>query len=172
VYSILDHMAGGESFLFPIANRGDGVKRLAAGSFQPDSVILMASAYHPDGAIGPPETIELQLPVTGTGRAPRIARLNASNCVHSLVRNDLALARPRLLAEAFVRNPRFLGYVREMEVEDSSAGEFLAAQNEPKYLAAWTDSLTLRPMTPQEGTVDGNVCRLRVATPEVDVVAL
>ena len=172
VYSILEYMAGGESFLFPIANRGDGIKRLAAGSFQPDSLILMASAYHPEGAIGPPETIELQLPVTATGRAPRIARLNASNCVHSLVRNDLAMARPRLLAEPFVRNPRFLGYVREMEVEDSSAGEFLAAQNEPKYLAAWTDSLTLRPMTPQDGTVDGNVCRLRVATPEVVVVAL
>jgi hypothetical protein len=106
--------------------------------------------------------------VAGTGRTPRIARLNASNCVHSLVRNDLAVNN--LLAEAFVRNPRFLGYVREMET--LPAGEVLDAQNEPKYIEAWTDSLTMRPMTSMDGTVDGNVCRLRVATPELVVVAL
>ncbi len=100
--------------------------------------------------------------------APRIARLNASNCVHSLIRNDLAMAG--YLADPFVRNPRFLGYVREME--GSSAGEFLAAQNEPKYIKAWTDSLTLRAMTPNDGAVDGNVCRLQIATPELVVVAL
>ena len=168
VYLVLERMAGGETFLFPIANRGDGIKRLAAGSLKGDSWILMTSAYHPAGAAGPPETIELQLPAAATARTPRIARLNASNCVHSLVRGDLAMNN--LLAEAFVRNPRFLGYVREMETKP--AGETLAAQNESKYIAAWTDSLTLRPMTPQDGTVDGNVCRLRVATPEVVVVAV
>jgi len=69
-----------------------------------------------------------------------------------------------------LRNPHFLGYVREME--SSPAGEVLAAQNEPEYIAAWIDSLTLRPMTPADGMVDGNVCRVRVATPEVVVVAL
>jgi len=94
--------------------------------------------------------------------------LNASNCVHSLVRSDLEKAS--LLAEPFVRNPRFLGYVREMET--SPAGEILAAQNEPRYLEGWSDSLTLRPMTPDDGTIDGTVCRLRVATPEVVVAAL
>jgi hypothetical protein len=168
VYLVLEQMAGGEAFLFPIANRADGVRRLAVGSFQRDAAILLASAYHPAGAMGPPETIELQLPVSGMSRAPRIARLNSSNCVHSLVRSDLAASN--LLAEAFVRNWRFLGYVREMET--SPAGEVLAAKNEPKYVAAWTDSLTLRPMTPQDGTVDGNVCRLRIATPEVVVMTL
>lgn len=167
VYSVLEYMAGGATFLFPIASRGDGVKRLAVASLKADSLMLMASAYSPDGAIGPPETIELQLP-TGTGRAPRIARLNSSNCVHSLVRNDLSMAG--LLAEPFVRNPRFLGYVREMET--SPRGEFLAAQNESEYIEAWIDSLTLRPMTPKDGTVDGIVCRLWVATPEVVVVAM
>lgn len=168
VYLVLEHMAGGETFLFPIANRADGVRRLAVGAFQRNSAILLASAYHPAGAMGPPETIELQLPVSSVGRAPRIARLNASNCVHSLIRRDLATSS--LLAEPFVRNSHFLGYVREMET--SPAGEVLAAKNEAKYIEAWTDSLTLRPMTPQEGTVDGNVCRLRVATPEVVVLAL
>ena len=72
--------------------------------------------------------------------------------------------------EAFVRNPQFLGYVREME--SCPAGEVLAAQNEAKYLAAWTDSLTLRPMTASDGLIDEQLCRLRVATPEVVVVAL
>ncbi len=170
VYLVMEQMAGGETFLFPIASRGDGVKRLAVGSFQRDSAILLASAYHPAGAMGPQETIELQLPMRSVGRAPRIARLNASNCVHSLVRNDLATAG--YLAEPFVRNPRFLGYVREMEAKGSSAGEFLAAQNEPKYIQAWTDSLTLRAMTSNDGAVDGNVCRLQIATPELVVVAL
>jgi hypothetical protein len=47
VYLVLEQMAGGETFLFPIATRGDGVKRLAAGSLKGDSWILMASAYHP-----------------------------------------------------------------------------------------------------------------------------
>jgi hypothetical protein len=168
VYLVLERMAGGETFLFPIANRTDSVKRLAVASLKRDSLILMASAYHPDGATGPPQTIELRLPATGTGRAPRIARLNASNCVHSIVRSDLAMNK--LLAEPFIHNPRFLGYVREME--NSPAGEVLAAQNESKYIEAWTDSLMLRPMTPTDGAVDGNVCRLRIATPEVVVVAL
>lgn len=167
VYSVLEYMAGGETFLFPIASRGDGVKRLAVASRKQGALILMASAYHPAGASGPQKTIELQLPVTAT-RAPRIARLNASNCVHSLVRNDLATAR--FLAEPFVRNPHFLGYVREME--SSSAGEVLAANNESRYIEAWTDSLKLRSMTAKDGAVDGNVCRLRIATPEVVVVAI
>jgi hypothetical protein len=57
-------------------------------------------------------------------------------------------------------------------METSPTGEFLAAQNESKYLEAWTDSLTLRPMTPMDGTIEGSICRLRIATPEVVVVAL
>jgi hypothetical protein len=40
-------------------------------------------------------------------------------------------------------------------METSPAGEFLAAQNESKYIEAWTNSLTLRPMTPKDGTIDG-----------------
>lgn len=168
VYLVLECMAGGEAFLFPIASQGDDVKRLAVASMKEDSTVVVASAYHPNESTGPAETIEFRLPSTVMANAPRIARLNASNCVHSLVRNDLAAAG--YLAEAFVQNPQFLGYVREME--SSPDGEILAAENEAKYLAAWTDSLTLRPMTADDGTIDGDVCRLRIATPEVAVVVL
>jgi hypothetical protein len=175
VFLVLEQMAGGEAFLFPIAERGDGVKRLAAASVKEDSAVIVASAYHPSEATGPAETIEFRLPSAVMGSTPRIARLNAKNCVHSLVRNDLAAAG--LLAEGFGRNPQFLGYVREMEycpdgVVPCYEGEFLAAENESKYLAAWTDSLTLRPMTADDGMIDGNLCRLRIGTPEIVVVAL
>jgi hypothetical protein len=168
VYQVLEHMAGGDAYLFPIANRGDGVKRLAVASFKEDSAVLFASAYHPNESAGPPEAIEFRLPSPVMASNPRIARLNAGNCVHSLVRNDLDAAQ--LLSDAFVRNPQFLGYVREME--SSPAGEILAADNESKYLAAWTDSLTLQPMTADDGAIDGDRCRLRIATPEVVVVVL
>lgn len=175
VFLVLEHMAKGDAFLFPIANLGDGVKRLAAASVKEDETVIVASAYYPSEATGPTKTIEFRLPSPPTPNAPRIARLNASNCVHSMVRNDLAGAG--YLAEAFVQNPQFLGYVREMEFCPDGMvlcyeGENLAAANESKYLAAWTDSLKLRPMTADDGTIDGNVCRLRIATPEVVVVVL
>jgi hypothetical protein len=170
VYLVLEHMAGGEAFLSPIANLGDGVKRLAAGSVKENSTIIVASAYHPSGARSGAETIEFCIPPSFTGRTPRIARLNDADCVHSLIRNDLANADPDLLLPAFAANPRFLGYVREME--NSPEGEVLAWQNERKYIKAWNDSLTLRPLTPQDGSIDGNVCRLRLATPEVVVIVL
>jgi hypothetical protein len=168
VYLVLEQMAGGEAFLSPIANLGDDVKRLAVGSVKEDATILMVSAYHPNGGRSGFETIEFRIPPNFTRRTPRIARLNDANCVHSLVRKDLANADPNLLLPAFAANPRFLGYVREME--NSPEGEVLAWQNHVRYLEAWKDSLTLRPMTPQDGSIEGNVCRLRMATPEVVVI--
>lgn len=170
VYSILECMAGGEAFLAPIANRADGIKRLAVGSMKDDSAILMLSAYHPDGAARPAETIEFRMPgeAPKTSRVPRIVRLNASNCVHSLVREDLAAAG--LLGADYVRSPRFLGNVREMAA--SRAGEVLAAGNEARYIETWTKSLTLRPLTPEDGTIEGPVLRLKIAPPEVVAVSL
>ena len=124
----------------------------------------------PDGAARPAETIEIQVPeelLPEGGRAPRIVRLNASNSVHSQVREDLAAAG--LLAADYVRHPRYLGNVREMAA--SRMGEVLAAGNESKYLSAWTKSLTLQPLA-EDGSVVGATVRLRIAPPEVIVVAL
>jgi hypothetical protein len=167
-YLILEQMKGGEAFLSPTASLGDGIERLAVGSLKQDSAIIVVSAYDPSGATAAATMVEFSIPQIRTGRAPRIARLNDSNCVHSLVRNDLAEAN--LLLPAFAANPDYLGYVREME--SSPQGEVLAWQNKRKYLNAWADSLTLHPFTPQDGSFDGNVCRLQLATPEVAVVVL
>jgi hypothetical protein len=128
----------------------------------------LASAYHPSGDSMPAKTIEFRIPASFMRQTPRIARLNAADCVHSLIRNDLANAN--LLLPAFASNPRFLGYVREME--KSSEGEVLAWQNKSKYLEAWKNSLTLRPMTEQDGSIEGNICRLQMATPEVVALVL
>jgi hypothetical protein len=168
IYSVLEYMAGGGAFLSPIASLGDGVKRLAVGSVQDDATIVLASAYHPSGDSMPAKTIEFRIPASFMRQTPRIARLNAADCVHSLIRNDLANAN--LLLPAFASNPRFLGYVREME--KSSEGEVLAWQNKSKYLEAWKNSLTLRPMTEQDGSIEGNICRLQMATPEVVALVL
>jgi hypothetical protein len=168
VYLILDQMAGGEAFLSPVTSLGDGVERLAVGSLKQDSAMLVVSAYHPSGASGPATTIEFPIPQIPMRHAPRIAHLNDSNCVHSLVRNDLA--NNSLLLPAFAANLDYLGYVREME--NSPQGEVLAWQNKRKYINAWADSLTLRPLTPQDGSFDGNTFRLQLATPEVAVLVL
>ena len=171
VYTVMEYMTGADAYLFPIENQaGPGIQRLAAGSFKKDSALLMVSAYHPDGAMHPPETIEFRVPpalLEGTRRQPRIARLNAQDCVHSLVRGDLA--KSGLLRDEYRRNPRFLGNVREMAA--SRAGEVLAAENEPAYLAAWKRSLTLQPITPADGTVTG-LFRLRIAPPEVIAIVI
>lgn len=171
VYSILEHMAGGEAFLANVAGGADGVERLAVGSWKEGSAIVAISAYHPDGLRLGAQTVEFQLPAQAVGSARRnvrVARLNGANCVHSLVRNDLAAGG--LLRSEFSSSPDFLGNVREMAA--SREGEALAAQNEPKYLDAWTRSLTLRSMTSEDGTIEGDVCRIRIASPEVVVLAV
>lgn len=171
IYSVLEYMAEGEAFLFQVPDRGDGVRRLAVGSWHEGSAVLIFSAYHPDGATRTASTIELQIPANMFGadaRGVRIARLNGSNCVHSLVRNDL-LAR-NLLGGAFADSPAFLGNVREMAA--SREGENFVADNAQPYLNAWTRSLTLRPFSQEDGVIQGRVFGVRVAAPEVVVVVL
>jgi hypothetical protein len=171
VYSVLEHMADGDAFLLRGVDSEGGIKRMAVGSWKVDSVILAISAYHPDGTARPSETVEFQLPPSGFGfktRTTRIARLNGSNCVHSMARDDLATHG--MLAGVFTSHPEFLGTVREMAA--SREGEVLIAQNESKYLDAWVRSLTLQPFTSQDGAIGESRIRVRIASPEVVVLAV
>jgi hypothetical protein len=93
-------------------------------------------------------------------------RLSRQTAVHDVIRADLAAAG--LLNHTYLSNPYLLGTVSQM---GGAAAEAFVGRHRNKYLARWTDSLTLRPFDSSVGTLraddDGTLVSLRMGPPSL-----
>jgi len=92
--------------------------------------------------------------------------------VFDQMRRDLAAAK--LLTDEFVANPERLSDVSKMG-KGRPAQELIAA-NRSAYAKIWSDSVTLKPLTKDIGSVEAvsgdMVIQLRLAAPEVLVLVM
>ncbi len=176
LYSVMDAMVGGRSYLLPPAERADdGTRHLAAISFKDEKALLLASAYNPTIERHASHRVRFRLPETSLKLADleaRICRLNRETAVHDRIRRDLAEAD--LLKEAYRQRPDRLGRLREMTTGDD--GEHLVGERWDGYADRWAASLTLEPITEDAGRLEADAeepyLELTLETPEVVAVEL
>ncbi len=171
---VMDRMAGGTACLFPPLEKSPShTEYLAAGSFVPGRALLMLSAYNTDIAKHPRETVSFRISPEHCDldiATVRFVHLTQQNSVYDGIRTQFAQAD--LLKADFVSRPDRLGSVREMG--KGRAAEILAADHLEQYEQQWVDSLTLKPLTPEIGTVErdksGITIRVHLTAPEVLVL--
>ncbi len=174
--SIMDHMAGGEAFLFPPLTLSPSLtKHLMAGSFQNGRVLLMISAYNTDSASQDEETVQFLIPpeLMKPGiKTARFVQLTRGAAMYDGIRRDLDSAG--LLHENFVSRPDRLGTVREMSV--GGEGEKFVGDRLEDYASQWVESLTLKPLDASVGTIEsdgaGTLVTVQLTAPEVLVIEI
>ncbi len=174
LFCVMDSMAEGDAYLFPPIEQSPGnTQYLAAGSIKPGSALIVISAYNTDIATHAEETVTFPIPLKQLkleNATVRFVRLTRQTAVHDRIRE--ALAQNHLLTPDFVERPDRLGSIREMG-KSREAG-FVVSDRLEDYKKQWIDSLTLKPLTSEVGTVeldanDGAI-RVRLAAPEVLVL--
>lgn len=172
--SIMDHMAGGEAYLFsPLTLSPSLTKYLMAASFQDGRALLMISAYNTDIASHAGETVQFRIPpgLVKPGAA-RYVRLNREDSIYDGIRRDLDSAG--LLNEEFASRPDRLGSVREMSA--GREGEKFVGDRLEDYVSQWVESLTLKPLDAEVGTIEsdaaGTLVTVHLTAPEVLVIEI
>jgi hypothetical protein len=106
------------------------------------------------------------------GAAARFVHLTPQTSVYDGIRREFAQAG--LLTADFASRPHRLGSVREMG--KGRKAEILAAEHLEQYRKQWIDSLTLKPLTQEIGSVacdkNGATIRVLLTAPEVLVLDL
>lgn len=172
--SIMDHMAGGEAYLFsPLSP--SLTKYLMAASFQDGRALLMISAYNPDIATHAAETVQFRIPpelLKPGSKTARFVRLTRETAMYDGIRRDLDSAG--LLHEDFASRPDRLGSVREMAA--GKEGEKFVGDRLEDYVSQWVESLTLKPLDPAVGTIEsdaaGTLITVHLTAPEVLVIEI
>ena len=174
--SIMDRMAGGDTWLFPPLEKSPShTHYLAAASFKTNSALVMISAYNTDSSIHTNETVCFRIPPTLLSPDPatvRFVRLTPQTSVHDRIRRELASAG--LLQSDFVSRPDRLGNVRQMGA--GRPAEMFVADHMKDYEQQWVDSLTLQPLFPAVGEIKrdqrGTLISVHLTAPVVLVLDL
>lgn len=175
LYTVAEHMAGGDAWLLPSQGApAVGTQYLAVASFLPNRSLLMISAYNRKIGEHSGETVRFQIPARllrhKYGRV-RVARLSRQTSIHDLIRNELATAGQ--LGDIFAANPDFTGTVREM-AKDRKV-ENAVGDRADEHIARWRRSITLQPPSGDESVengADGLTLRVKLSPPEVVVMEL
>lgn len=175
VLSIMEYMAGGDTWLFrPLEPSPAHATYLMAGSFKNDRALLMISANNEDIANHTAETVQFRIPPTLLQPGKKTVRevhLTKETSPFDRIRVDLDAAG--LLQPDFKSRPDRLGSVKKQMGAGDEAEE-LVADKMDTYVKLWTDSLTLKPLTPAIGKVEsdanGTLVSVNLTAPEVLVL--
>jgi len=141
LYSILDHMVGGEPFFAEgTSSSVSDVQYIGIGSKLADRTIFLFSAYPKDSNGTAADQIRFELPLDAWAGRKKLqwVILDRTTSPHRMFRE--ALLAQGLLNKEFVDRPDRLGSVRQMTTR---AGEAFLGQNWETYTNAWQQSLTL-----------------------------
>ena len=167
--SVLERMVGGEYFVFPTPQNPNATQYKIVGSVKEKESIFLVSAYNPSIGQSREELVQFHVPnnlVPEPRYSVQMVCLSKKTAVHDRIRLDLQTAG--LLNPDFVSRPARLGTVLEMG--GPAAGVFVGDRWNA-YTEQWSQSITLKPLTPNLGTISedgsGIAFNLHVAPPMI-----
>lgn len=150
LYSVFDHMRGGDLFVLPVQAADDhGNLHKALISVLPDRAILVVSCWNADRTRHVPDTLTVRIPAAGLPRAAASVQqlsFTEENSIYDVLRCDLAAAG--LLSEKHKKHrgapatTAVTGGYDSMSADKNAGARFIAG-NWEKYEQLMRDALKL-----------------------------
>jgi hypothetical protein len=144
-YSVLEYMAGGESFYIKPENVSGKTTHTSLLSVFDNKAYLLVSAFNPNRNDHQREKVVLKIPKKNIPfriAKTRSASLNNANSIYYNIRKDIEKAG--ILNPIISDRPEYITELRKL-TDDSEKAQALVVKNRERYLSMWKSSLTPAP---------------------------